>query len=75
MRAGKRGNAVSAWRQQEERDHALAEEWRVQGMHIDPATMPLTKLANSAIDGVMRHMLGNISIIILLLLPLLAACA
>ncbi|MHA1517416.1 MAG: ATP12 family chaperone protein [Alphaproteobacteria bacterium] len=34
---------------------AIAEEWRVQGMHIDPATMPLTKLANSAIDGVMRQ--------------------
>ena len=31
---------------------AIAEEWRAQGTHIDPATMPLTKLANSAIDGV-----------------------
>ncbi len=31
---------------------AVAEEWRAQGEHIDPATMPLTKLANSAIDGV-----------------------
>jgi len=31
---------------------AIAEEWRAQGVHIDPATMPLTKLANSAIDGV-----------------------
>lgn len=31
---------------------AIAEEWRAQGKHIDPATMPLTKLANSAIDGV-----------------------
>ena len=31
---------------------AIAEEWRAQGAHIDPATMPLTKLANSAIDGV-----------------------
>jgi len=31
---------------------AVAEEWRAQGERIDPATMPLTKLANSAIDGV-----------------------
>jgi chaperone required for assembly of F1-ATPase len=31
---------------------AIAEEWRAQGEHIDPSTMPLTKLANSAIDGV-----------------------
>jgi chaperone required for assembly of F1-ATPase len=31
---------------------AIAAEWRAQGEHIDPRTMPLTKLANSAIDGV-----------------------
>ena len=31
---------------------AVAEEWRAQGERIDPAAMPLTKLANSAIDGV-----------------------
>ncbi|MFT0861809.1 ATP12 family chaperone protein [Ancylobacter sp. G4_0304] len=31
---------------------ALAEEWRGQGEHIDPITMPLTRLVNSAIDGV-----------------------
>ncbi len=31
---------------------ALAEEWRAQGEHIDPATMPLTRLVNSALDGV-----------------------
>jgi chaperone required for assembly of F1-ATPase len=31
---------------------AVAEEWRTQGERIDPASMPLTKLANSAIDGV-----------------------
>ena len=31
---------------------AVAQEWRAQGERIDPATMPLTKLANSAIDGV-----------------------
>jgi chaperone required for assembly of F1-ATPase len=34
---------------------ALAEEWRAQGTRIDPKTMPLTKLANSAIDGVKGH--------------------
>ena len=31
---------------------AVAEEWRVQGDEIDPQSMPLTKLANTAIDGV-----------------------
>ncbi|MBV8567144.1 MAG: ATPase [Methylobacteriaceae bacterium] len=31
---------------------ALAAEWEAQGAAIDPATMPLTRLANSAIDGV-----------------------
>jgi len=31
---------------------AIAEEWRAQDAHIDPVTMPLTKLANTAIDGV-----------------------
>ncbi|MGH6734790.1 MAG: ATP12 family chaperone protein [Methyloceanibacter sp.] len=31
---------------------AIAEEWRAQGERIDPRTMPLTRLANSAIDGV-----------------------
>lgn len=31
---------------------AIADEWRGQGEEIDPSTMPLTKLANSAIDGV-----------------------
>jgi chaperone required for assembly of F1-ATPase len=31
---------------------AVAEEWRAQNERIDPATMPLTKLASSAIDGV-----------------------
>ena len=30
---------------------AIAEEWRAQGERIDPLTMPLTRLANSAIDG------------------------
>jgi chaperone required for assembly of F1-ATPase len=31
---------------------AIAAEWRAQGTHIDPRTMPLTKLANTVIDGV-----------------------
>jgi chaperone required for assembly of F1-ATPase len=31
---------------------ALAAEWRAQQDHVDPATMPLTRLANSIIDGV-----------------------
>jgi chaperone required for assembly of F1-ATPase len=31
---------------------AVAEEWRGQCSRIDPATMPLTRLANSVIDGV-----------------------
>lgn len=31
---------------------AVAGEWRGQGAQIDPHSMPLTKLANTAIDGV-----------------------
>jgi chaperone required for assembly of F1-ATPase len=31
---------------------ALAAEWNTQGEFIDPANMPLTRLANSIIDGV-----------------------
>ena len=31
---------------------AIASEWNAQGERIDPATMPLTKLANTIIDGV-----------------------
>jgi chaperone required for assembly of F1-ATPase len=31
---------------------AIAAEWDAQGETIDPATMPLTRLANSVIDGV-----------------------
>ena len=31
---------------------AIAAEWAAQAAHVDPATMPLTRLANSAIDGV-----------------------
>jgi chaperone required for assembly of F1-ATPase len=35
---------------------AIAEEWRAQGEVIDPKTMPLTRLALTAIDAVARHM-------------------
>jgi chaperone required for assembly of F1-ATPase len=31
---------------------ALAKEWDAQGTELDPAAMPLTRLVNSAIDGV-----------------------
>lgn len=31
---------------------ALAEEWAGQGVEIDPSTMPITRIVNSAIDGV-----------------------
>jgi chaperone required for assembly of F1-ATPase len=31
---------------------AIAAEWQAQGEEVDPASMPLTRLANSAIDGV-----------------------
>ena len=34
---------------------ALAEEWNAQAEVIDPAKMPLTRLVNSAIDGVARE--------------------
>jgi chaperone required for assembly of F1-ATPase len=33
---------------------AIAAEWRAQGDAIDPRTMPLTRLVNSALDGVAR---------------------
>lgn len=33
---------------------ALAAEWRAQGEIIEPDTMPLTRLVNSALDGVTR---------------------
>lgn len=35
---------------------AIADEWAAQSEHIDPATMPLTRLVNSALDGVAREM-------------------
>ncbi len=31
---------------------AVAAEWQAQGPHVDPARMPLTRLANAIIDGV-----------------------
>src|SRR5262249_1260320 len=31
---------------------AIADEWRGQGQFIDPAGMPMTRLANTIIDGV-----------------------
>src|SRR5215470_13343568 len=31
---------------------ALGAEWRAQTEHVDPSAMPLTRLANSIIDGV-----------------------
>ncbi len=34
---------------------AVAQEWRAQGERVDPRTMPLTKIANSAIDGVVSR--------------------
>ncbi len=34
----------------------VAEEWARQGERLDPADMPLTRLLNSAIDGVARTM-------------------
>ena len=34
---------------------AVAEEWAAQGERIDPATMPLTRIANTALDGVAQH--------------------
>lgn len=34
----------------------VAEEWRGQGERIDPATMPTTRLANTALDGVADNM-------------------
>jgi len=35
---------------------ALAAEWGAQGEFIDPGSMPLTRIVNSALDGVSREM-------------------
>ena len=34
----------------------IADEWQAQADQIDPATMPITRIVNSAIDGVAREM-------------------
>jgi chaperone required for assembly of F1-ATPase len=34
---------------------AIAGEWSAQGERIDPATMPITRLVNTALDGVADH--------------------
>ena len=34
---------------------AIAKEWEAQAATIDPRTMPLTKLANTTLDGVIGH--------------------
>jgi chaperone required for assembly of F1-ATPase len=34
---------------------AIAAEWQAQAEMIDPSTMPLTRLVNSALDGVVRE--------------------
>jgi chaperone required for assembly of F1-ATPase len=34
---------------------AIAAEWRAQTMLIDPTTMPLTKIANTVIDGIIGN--------------------
>jgi chaperone required for assembly of F1-ATPase len=43
---------------------AVAEEWRAQGEDIDPRTMPLTRLVNSALDGVAHDVEGVIADIV-----------
>ncbi|MGJ0509762.1 MAG: ATP12 family chaperone protein [Methylocystis sp.] len=48
-----RRRVVVPWRPLAE---ALAGEWAGQGETIDPSTMPLTKLVNSALDGVAHQM-------------------
>ncbi len=35
---------------------AMAAEWNAQGEFIDPATMPITRIVNSALDGVASEM-------------------
>jgi chaperone required for assembly of F1-ATPase len=48
-----RRRVIVPWRALAE---ALAAEWAAQGETINPATMPLTKIVNSALDGVADHM-------------------
>ncbi|MCE1235816.1 MAG: ATPase [Hyphomicrobiales bacterium] len=33
----------------------VAEEWRAQETHLDPATMPMTRIANSVLDAVVER--------------------
>ncbi|WP_182084571.1 ATP12 family protein [Aureimonas sp. ME7] len=35
---------------------AIAAEWQAQGTHIDPATMPVTRLVNTVLDGVSQNL-------------------
>lgn len=49
---GKRAVAVPT----RELAEALAAEWEAQTVHIDPRTMPLTRIVNSALDGVADRM-------------------
>lgn len=37
---------------------AVAAEWAAQGARIDPTAMPLTRLANTALDAVTPHLAG-----------------
>lgn len=39
---------------------ALAAEWNAQGEFIDPAAMPLTRIVNSALDGVARELAATL---------------
>lgn len=48
MTPGKRPVAIA----RRDLAEAIAAEWRAQGELIDPTSMPVTRLANSAIDGV-----------------------
>ena len=48
---GRRPLALPTWTLGE----AIAAEWAAQGESILPATMPLTRLANTALDGVARE--------------------
>ncbi len=36
----------------------VADEWQAQGEEIDPSIMPVTRLVNSALDGVARDLAG-----------------
>jgi len=39
---------------------ALAAEWDAQGEFVDPSAMPLTRIVNSALDGVAREMAATL---------------